>query len=132
MKPSDFLNTIYLGDRACKGIVIDSRKKEVKILVDCISRVRGPTWNYYVAEDLEGRSIVLLGVNKISWPPTDGLPNDEIRHCQVKDDSSSLGSYIFEFEIGAVRDDGQYSWMTITIEAEGVCLEDSLGKRYFD
>lgn len=52
MKPDDFLNSIYLGDRACKAILLDGWRKEVKIQIDAISRVRGETWDFYSAEDV--------------------------------------------------------------------------------
>ncbi len=52
MNIPDFLKTIYLGDRACKSILLDGYENEVKIQIDCISRVRGETWDYYNEENL--------------------------------------------------------------------------------
>ncbi len=41
MTPSEFLKTVYLGDRACKAVVIDGWRNEIKFNIDCVSRVRG-------------------------------------------------------------------------------------------
>ncbi|MGE6786753.1 DUF6258 family protein [Ensifer adhaerens] len=41
MKPDEFLSSIYLGDRACKAVVLDGWKGEVKIQMNAVSRLRG-------------------------------------------------------------------------------------------
>ena len=38
--PAAFLGTFYLGDRACKGLTIDSWGMGFLLQVDCISRIR--------------------------------------------------------------------------------------------
>lgn len=54
--PEVFLKTIYLGDGGCKGLLLYSGDRRLRILIDCISRVRDPSglWNYY--SDNEGTS----------------------------------------------------------------------------
>jgi hypothetical protein len=43
MNPAEFLVTIYLGDRGCKGISIDGWNRQVSIQIDEISRIRSKT-----------------------------------------------------------------------------------------
>lgn len=54
MNPKEFLESIYLGDRACKAILIDSWNNRVAIQVTVISRVRPGTksWNFYTDADI--------------------------------------------------------------------------------
>jgi hypothetical protein len=54
MKPEEFVKTIYLGDRACKKIVIDGWDELLKIQVNEISRIRDVSgqWNYYNDENM--------------------------------------------------------------------------------
>ena len=37
MNPTEFLKSIYLGDRACKALLIDSWKKRMAIQVNVVS-----------------------------------------------------------------------------------------------
>jgi hypothetical protein len=85
LEPSDFLKTIYLGDRACKSILIDGWKDEVKLQVDNISRVRPETWNYYTAEDLEDGYLVFEGVHRVVW--------DKVGVCQTTRWSTSRSAH---------------------------------------
>jgi hypothetical protein len=60
--------TVYLGDRLCKSIVLDGYAREVKIKIDLISRVRGESWNFYSAEDIDDGYVVLEGVESaVGW-----------------------------------------------------------------
>jgi len=53
MSPAEFLKTIYLGDRACKSILIDGWNKRIELKVDSISRVRSESgnWDIYTQRD---------------------------------------------------------------------------------
>jgi hypothetical protein len=131
MNPAEFLRTIYLGDRACTGIVVASWQDEVKVRVDLISRVRGPTWNYYNDENLEGGAIVFEKVTKLVWDASGRLPNDEIRDIRAVVCDAGESRDKFEIEVGG----GGYgiheiTGMVIAIYADGVCLEDASGQRF--
>jgi hypothetical protein len=77
LKPPDFLRTIYVGDRACRAIHIESWKTQVALEVDVISRIRSPSgnWEHYSAEDIPGGRIVFSGVETLQLDPSGPLPN---------------------------------------------------------
>jgi hypothetical protein len=126
MTPSEFVRSIYLGDRACKGVVVDSWAAEVKIRVDCISRVRGETWNFYNAENLDDGFLVFEDVKKIEWDPKGLLPNDEIEFSSVE--PTTDGAFIFEIAAVSVdKNTGKYTPMTIRIHAKAISLEAQNG-----
>ena len=130
MNPVTFVETIYLGDRFCKKIVIDSWNRKVSIQVNQVSRIRNPSgsWNFYTDEDIEDGSIVLSEVEYFSMSPEGLIPNDYIE-CEVEllhDKSHSLGSpkYLFTFHIGCVNAFAHSQQVTIKIIAEDIHLED--------
>lgn len=130
MQPKQFLETIYLGDRACTSVFIDSWKDEVKIGIDAISRVRGVTWDYYAHEDLDDGFIVFIGVRSIYFDPPGYIPNDAIGDFHVVEGSG--GDFIFTFEIASGGKLGEYIIVSIKIHAKQVCLEAKDGRRIFD
>ena len=123
--PREFIKTIYLGDRSCKGICIRSWDKRVEIQVDCISRVRSRSgqWEYYSAEDIEEGKIVFAGVDYLRIEPSGLFPNDAIDHFSVIG-SRSDGRFEFEFAAEAVGSEGQSSMVKILIVARSIALED--------
>ena len=98
VKPSELLKTIYLGDRACKAVLVDSWKKEVAIQVDIISRIRSPPGP---------------------------LPNDFIHDINVTEMVHSRTEpplWLFVVSVDSVDDTGRYTAVSIEIQAEGVHL----------
>lgn len=125
MNPDQFLNTIYLGDRACQSIAIEGWKKEIKIKVDCISRVRGEKWNFYTDEDVREGFLVLENVQSFKFEPPGFLPNDWIEPVSV----TSLGEDGTRWEIvlslGAVNSKGESQEVLLHVVAEVVSIENA-------
>lgn len=121
-----FLKTIYLGDRACKGLVIDTWNKRLKLHVDSISRVRGLQWNYYNAEDIEDGFIVFDGVREFRLDPPGPLPNDYISGIEVKPVALSLQPPLYEFRISvsSINEHAASLEVEVRVTAADCYLED--------
>ena len=129
MNPIDFSQTIYLGDRFCKGIQLNSFDGEVKIKVNSISRVRGDTWNFYIDEDIEDGFIVIAGVSSIAFEPSCYMPNEWIE-IEAIEPLPNGSEYRFTFNIGSMPPNSTLTKeMRLIIIARTLCLEDSMGKR---
>ncbi len=130
--PTDFLKTVYLGDRACKSILIGAWERRVALQVDRISRIRDPsgTWNFYSEEDITDGLIVFSGVKSLRFDPPGFLPNDYIVSLTVEpvllptkeQDESPM--FVFKISVGSVDSDGNSREVVIEIAAKGVHLED--------
>src|SRR5260370_11417121 len=96
MTPIDFLNTIYLGDRGCKSVLIDGWQDRVLIQVTSISRIRSASgqWEFYTDEDIENGLLVFKGVHSIEFQPPGLVPNDSINSLDVELLSSESGTHI--------------------------------------
>lgn len=118
-----FINTIYLGDRACKGYSLDSFKREFRIFIDDISRIRSTTgeWNYYIDEDIKDGRLVFSGLVAIHVQPSFLIPNDYVEITRLGTDH---GNITFELELGCVGDDRKSRPQLITIVAADFYLED--------
>jgi hypothetical protein len=56
MKPDEFLSSLYLGDRACKTIVLDGWRHEVKIQINAVGpfgKIDETMWPSKLDEQLE-------------------------------------------------------------------------------
>ena len=125
MSPEKFIRTVYLGDRLCKCIVIDSHSRELKIQVDSISRIRSENWNYYTDEDLDNGFIVFEGVRAFSFSPCGPIPDDLIISLEVEHLSNSSEEYEFKLCIDSVGVGGQRTEVSISIVAKDISLEDA-------
>lgn len=124
MKPKEFLESIYLGDRACKGILIDSWRKEVKIHIDSISRVRGEIWDFYTAEDVDDGFLVFEGVDQFSFDPPGRFPDDEMGDIEFVGYESDR--FTVNIDIGSVEQtDGKVKFhnVKLKIRAKAVAIE---------
>lgn len=83
----EFVKTIYLGDRACKKIVIDAWNRRFGIQIDCISRLAKGTqsWNYYNDENIVDGWLVFEGLTSVSITPPGVIPDDLINGIEVSD-----------------------------------------------
>lgn len=127
LTPAEFLRTVYVGDRACKAIRIESWKEQVVLEVDQISRIRSPSggWEFYTAEDISDGRIVFTGVEAIHFEPSGPLPNDLINEISVRPASSEPDNrWVFEASISAIAPDGSSTEVTVQIIGSDVHLED--------
>src|SRR5262249_53436603 len=128
LEPPEFLRTIYVGDRACRAILIESWKKQVALEVDLISRIRSPSgnWEYYSAEDIPGGRIVFTDVETFQFDPPGPLPNDLINQISVKpaDAGADAQRWTFEVSISSVAPDGGSTEIIVRLTGSGVYLED--------
>ena len=126
--PMEFLKTIYLGDRACKGLTIDAWRGLVALHVDCISRIRDESgeWRFYTEEDIPDGSLVFTGLTSIELAPPRYIPNDYINSIDVKTllDDPAAPLYLFEISVDSVSEKSDVTEVTISIAARDVHLED--------
>lgn len=131
MNITEFIKTIYLGDRTCKAVIINSQENVVKIQVDVISRIRDTlyNWNFYNDENIEDGFIVFSDVEHICFEPKGLIPNGYINMFQLEkylDDEEINGRFKFEIHIGSYSKKGEYDEVVITVIAKGLYLEDPL------
>lgn len=119
MKPDEFLKSIYLGDRACKAIVLDGWREEVKIQIDSISRLRSGTWN--VDENVRDGFLVFEGVDHVSFDPPGRIPNDEIGSIEFVGNDGERFTIVIE--LGAADESSDYGFIKTTIRAKAVAIE---------
>lgn len=129
--PPEFSKTLYLGDRACKCVMIDGWNQRVSIEVDTISRIRDVSghWNYYTAEDIKDGRIVFEPVYHCSFEPQGLLPSEWIDIVSVEplshaNPSGTRQSYLFMLSLGAIDEAGNPRELTMKIIAEAMHLED--------
>jgi len=128
MNPKQLLRTIYLGDRACKAILIESWKRRVAIQVDVISRLRPgtETWDYYTGGDVVDGWLVFCDVRNICFEPSGPVPNDYINNIAVQEIevSGDKPMYLFGLSVGSVDAIGGSKEVLIKIEAGSMVIED--------
>ncbi|MFA8330140.1 DUF6258 family protein [Burkholderia ubonensis] len=122
--PSDFFKTVYLGDRACKAISINTWDLVVRVQVDLISRIRSASgnWDFYADEDVENGFIVFKNVKYFSMAPEGLLPNDLINSVSVEKDDQE-GFWVFVLSIDSADERGQSEEVKIRIVADSVFIE---------
>lgn len=128
MNPKDLIKTIYLGDRGCKGVLIDTWNKSVSLHVTVISRIRSQTgrWEYYDAEDIVDGRIVFTDVERFSMSPPGPIPNDfinEISATEQHDVTSGRTHYAVRISISSVDAAGLWTEVIVELDAGGMHLE---------
>lgn len=123
MNPAALMKTVYLGDRACRALTINGWAKEIRIHVDCISRMRPSTetWDYYVDEDITEGVLVFADVDQLNIEVSGPLPNDEI---EVVTSEPGVGQTATTVSIGAVDQDGVSHEFLLRFLCRDAWLED--------
>lgn len=127
MNVRDFLNSIYLGDRGCKKIIINPWESELEIVIDLISRVRSEDgeWNFYTDEDIEDGSIVFGDVNLIKYNSKfGGLPNSYINKINLE--SENDGVFEFVISIDSINEELTSSEVLIVVYAKRIFLRNPI------
>ena len=124
MLPTEFRKTIYLGDRACKSIVIDGWDERVVIQVNEISRVRSASgrWEYYNDENIVDGLLVFTDARSILFDPVGPIPNDYIDFLEVEPLPDDY--YRFKLSVGSVDSSAKTTEILVSIDAKRVHLED--------
>jgi len=128
MAPITFAATLYLGDRTCKKVILDSWNDQVIIQVNLISRVRSATgkWEFYDAEDIADGLIVLSGVSYFSMNPPGLIPNNWMNDLTVERIESETDEpmYVFSFNISHIDKEAREHEVNLEIHARNIHLED--------
>jgi hypothetical protein len=124
MTPRRMLQSVYLGDRACKGIEVDTWNAKVRFQFDCISRIRSASghWDYYTAEDITDGFLVFGEVTELHWANAGRLPNDLVNGVQVVQETQE--GALVEISIDSVDPDATRHETKIRIACRSVYLED--------
>jgi len=120
--PDQLLKSVYLGDRACRGLRLDTVNKRFEVVVDLISRIRSADglWNYYSEEDIPDGRLVFENVSAVSLEPPGPLPNDYILGISVEQQEDR---FVFKIRVASVEAEGSCE-VTITIHASEFYLSD--------
>lgn len=124
MDPKEFLKTIYLGDRACKKIIIDGWRHRLGLQVNSISRLEAGTenWSYYTDEDVDDGWLVFSKISSVSMNPDGLFPNDFINSIDV---SPQEDKYLFLISVGSCSAKGDISEVVISVTADEVHIESN-------
>jgi hypothetical protein len=124
MTPEQFLKTVYLGDRACKGYIVDIWERRFSLVVDSISRIRSPSgiWDFDTSEDISDGCLVFENITSLAFTPSGSIPNDYILGISVE---PSQDSYIFQVSVASTSSEDSTSCVVeISLHATGVYLQD--------
>src|SRR5262244_3161493 len=108
MNPEQLLKSIYLGDRGCKALLIDSWNRRILIQATLISRLQPGTdsWNFYSGGDIPDGWVVFTDAVSITFDPAGPIPNDLINEFKVKLLESGESRYKFSLSIDSVDESG--------------------------
>ena len=128
MTPTEFVKTIYLGDRYCLGILIDSINNLLKIQVNEISRIRDKSgiWNFYNDENIPNGYLVFFAIEQVQFLPNFVIPNDQIEIKECQKIVASDDKYIFKVVMLSVDENGITTEMEVLIKAKGLYLLNPL------
>jgi hypothetical protein len=124
MNVQNFIRTLYLGDRACKAIIIDGWSNTVRLQVDCISRVRSAsgTWDYYTDEDVTDGILVFEDVDRVELRNAGHMPNDSINSIEVTEQEGDRVTV--EISVDSVEPNATHHETWLRVRCKSVCIED--------
>jgi hypothetical protein len=122
MPIEDFIESIYLGDRACRAICIDGWNKRVVIQVDSISVIRDlkKGWDPTSDRNVENACLVFSGVTSVVLTPPGYPPNDYIHGLKVT--PTAGGCYEFALDVASVDAAGRTTEVTVRVVGTGAHL----------
>lgn len=126
MNPIEFLRTIYLGDRYCTKVVIDTNNNTFEFHVNLISRIRDESgeWNYHSDEDILNGVIVITGISKVMLDSSGLIPNDQI--YDLKANLIKEMKYEFIFNVSHVDKNAITHDLILEIVGDGIYLFDPI------
>ena len=127
MRIDRFLATVYLGDRACKAVMIDGWNQRVSVTIDEISRIRSSSgqWEFYNDENVIDGALVFSGVQSVSLTPPGPLPSDQIEIESVEAVDAQNRHFRVQFHIiGVLPESRELESMRLEVIAESVHIED--------
>lgn len=124
-KPSEFIKTLYLGDRAWKQVIIDGWGSRLLIVIDKISRVRNPSgeWGFYSDEDIDDGLIVFEGLSSFQFSSQGFVPCDWIEILSIEE-SGGETNFKATVSLGAVDERGDSKEVILTVWAKSIHIED--------
>lgn len=125
MLKENLFESIYLGDRFCKKIIIDNELDLIKLEINCISRIRSEDgmWNFYNEENIENGFIVFAEVKEFNFIPNGLITNDAIKLKElIKIGDNYISKIIFE----TYNAEYNCSIVELEIVSEDVFLENPL------
>lgn len=128
MDPIELMRSVYLGDRACKSIIMDGWNKRLSFQIDVLSRIRSTSghWNFYSAEDLIDGRLVFSEVAELCGDFRGLLPNDfiDLRVMTAHARTSRALVFACEAVLGVVDEAANTSEVRLQFQAQRLHLED--------
>jgi hypothetical protein len=128
MDPIELMRSVYLGDRACKSIIMDGWNRRLSFQIDVLSRIRSTSgyWNFYSAEDIIDGWLVFSEVGELCGDFRGLLPNDFIDLRVMTMEASTSQGLVFACEavLGAVDEAANTSEVRLQFQAQRLHLED--------
>lgn len=92
---SNFLNSLYFGDRFCEKVEISDKK--IVFQINCISKLKSgsTTWNYYSNEDIEHGCLVFDEIKEYH-STSELIINEDIYEISVLDKSDDVYTFLIQ------------------------------------
>lgn len=125
----ELIGSVYLGDRACTGISIDSWESKIHIRTDSVLIKKKYEELKEIPElDVPNGQLVLENVTYFSMEPKGFIPNDYINELNVTYESLS-DLLIFNLSISSVNEKGLSTEVILEIHADNISICDQNNQR---